>query len=171
MSPYKKRKSAFLNGFVLAVRTAGGWLLSLTGMPLAWMLGSMMATLLFTIYHNKDGTFSKKWRIPAELLVAVHLGHQGNGMVFMQVMMGFGWILAGIALLVISSILIGFMVWKLSGSDPVTSLFGMVPGGATEMSVIAEELGGQAILYSLSLPGESRRWSSLPSFFMQIRPL
>ena len=132
----------------IAIGTFGGWLATLLALPLAWMVGAMLATTAAALAG-------------APLAMPRHLR---NGMIaVLGVMVGSGFspeILARFGdwmaslLGVVLYILVGgfachMYLRKVTRYDRITTYFSAMPGGLTEMILAGDELGGDARIISL----------------------
>ena len=125
----------------LTVGAAGGWLGWLIDMPLAWMLGSMIATTVAAI---------------AGLPMAIPMQARGVMIAVLGVMLGSGfspellerlgdWALslAGLALYIAVSGGLGYLYFrKVTGYDRITAYFSAMPGGFSEMVIAGSAMGG-----------------------------
>jgi len=113
----------------------GGYLASLAGWPLPWMVGSLLAVILvrcsgWLLTELPGGRQAGQW------LVASAIGLHFSGSVLEQVISHFGIILAGaIGTLLLG--LIGIALLRHGGVDRATAYFASMPGGASEMVNLA----------------------------------
>jgi hypothetical protein len=117
------------------VGAAGGWLASLAGWPLPWMIGALLAVILarcagWLLAEVPHGRAAGQW------LVASGIGLQFSGEVLQQVLAHFPVILAG-ALGTLLLSLIGIALLRSGGVDRATAFFASMPGGASEMVNLA----------------------------------
>ncbi|KKB34182.1 AbrB family transcriptional regulator [Bacillus thermotolerans] len=136
----------------LALSAVGGFLLSLTGMSIGWMLGALMTaamiSFIFPAVLGEKG-LPKSWMYLGQLILGIELGRkinlevvsafQSHGLVIVIVL------LASIAF----SLLSGYVLWKFSQTDMMTSFFGTTPGGLSAMPAIAEETGANTGVVSI----------------------
>lgn len=120
-----------------AVAVLGGYLCSLVHLPLAWMIGAMLAASLLS------WGFAVSLPKPSRALALVVLGTSfGTGMtpeVFLQVVREMPVMLAcALLTLVLGALLTGPMA-RSAGIDLRTAFFCAVPGGVTVMPILAEE--------------------------------
>ncbi|MGG4142290.1 AbrB family transcriptional regulator [Paenibacillus algorifonticola] len=132
----------FVTALVLAL--AGGYLFASLHVPLPWLLGPMVFAFLGSRLLKK--TFKPHWpgsmRNIALLIIGYsiglsltvdtmkEMGHQLPTMVLMTV------------LLLLFSGLIGITIAKLSGLPLPTVLMGCIPGGLSQMVILAEDTKG-----------------------------
>ncbi|QXP25188.1 AbrB family transcriptional regulator [Stutzerimonas stutzeri] len=135
------------------IGAVGGWLASLANWPLPWMVGSLLAVIAvrcsgWLVSEVPRGRQVGQW------IVASAIGLHFTGEVMREVLAHFGVILAGaIGTLLLG--LIGIFILLRSGSDRATAFFASMPGGASEMVVLANrhqaEAASVAAAHSLRL--------------------
>ncbi|MCF6783533.1 AbrB family transcriptional regulator, partial [Stutzerimonas stutzeri] len=114
---------------------AGGYLASLIGWPLPWIIGSLLAVIAVRcsgcmLQEVPRGRATGQWLIASA--IGLHFTHD----VMQQVLQHMGVILAG-ALGTLLLSLIGIFVLLRSGTDRATAFFASLPGGASEMVNLA----------------------------------
>lgn len=120
----------------------GGWLASLANWPLPWMVGSLLAVIAvrcsgWLVSEVPRGRQVGQW------IVASAIGLHFTGEVMREVLAHFGVILAGaVGTLLLG--LIGIFILLRSGSDRATAFFASMPGGASEMVVLANRHQAEA---------------------------
>ena len=111
---------------------AGGYLASLIGWPLPWMVGSLLAIILvrcltpWQLQEIPGGRKCGQW------IVGIAIGLHFTPMVMEQVLAHFWLILVG-ALLTSASSIISVWLMRKSGEDRATAFFSSMPGGSGEM--------------------------------------
>ncbi|RYJ64307.1 AbrB family transcriptional regulator [Pseudomonas songnenensis] len=131
----------------------GGWLASLANWPLPWMVGSLLAVIAvrcsgWLVSEVPRGRQVGQW------IIASAIGLHFTGEVMREVLAHFGVILAGaVGTLLLG--LLGIFILLRSGSDRATAFFASMPGGASEMVVLANrhqaEAASVAAAHSLRL--------------------
>lgn len=127
----------------LAVCTAGGALFAALGTVLPWMLGSM----LFMAAASMAG-----WPVSrppgglplGQLIVGMALGLYFTAPVLQALAHHAGAIASGAVFSLALGSGAAVLLARLSGCDFLTAFFASLPGGAGEMSVMADRLGGRA---------------------------
>jgi membrane AbrB-like protein len=133
----------------LAVGSLGGWLATLAGLPLGWMIGAMIAT-----------TAAAALGAP----IALPIGFRQLMVTVLGVMLGSGfspemlervgeWALSLAALALYAAAAGGaglFYFRRVCGYDAVTAYFSAMPGGFSEMILVGTEMGGDARVISLT---------------------
>ena len=130
-------------GLALAVGAAGGYLFALTGVPLAWMLGSMIFTAAAAII-GLPVRGPKALRSPMVAIIGATLGASFTPALLTGLS---GWGLTASALLAASAVAtaLGYQLLnKVVKLDKATAFFAATPGGLLEMSMMGEERGGEA---------------------------
>ena len=141
--------------FIL-VSSIGGFLLSLTGLGIGWMLGTIV---LAAILSFRQPTWLEITSVPnglpifwlkiGQLLLAVELGRQINLSVLETFSQNWFTITIMLLLSIIFSLISGLILWKFSRTDMLTSFFATAPGGVATMPGIAEEVGANTAIVSI----------------------
>ncbi len=125
----------------------GGLLLSLLGLPIGWMIGSLIfACILALLQPRKLGVNLKKglnryWFQFGQFLLGIELGRNVNSSV-MNIFQE-NWITVIIVILtsIFFSFGTGLLLYRYSRADKLTGLLATSPGGVATMPAIAEEVG------------------------------
>lgn len=151
--PVIEGKPAIAALITLAAAVLGGALAQWVGLPLPWLLGSLLATAGLAIGNVK--IFGQEPGVPIVLrqiaipVIGVMIGATVKGDIVHDML---GWwpsllLLVPFALLVQ---LANFMVlWKLGRYDVATAFFGASPGGLIEALLLGERKGGNPALMSM----------------------
>lgn len=150
-------KKILKNVWFILISSVGGFLLSRTGISIGWMIGSLALAgvlafwkLAFVSFRQKEINLMKHWMWIGQFIVGIQLGQKLNLSVW-QVFHEDGWIVVAMLLLSISfSLLSGFILWRFSPTDFITSFVGTAPGGLSAMPGIAREVGANAAVVSLT---------------------
>lgn len=146
--------SAARLGVTLAIGTLGGWTLSQFQVPLAWMLGAMIAT---TIIAMAGGPLHNPVRLRVVMLavLGVMLGSAFTPAVLNSVP---GWLTTLSAMTAFAALvtIIGFAgLRRFLGFDRPTAFFSAVPGGLTDMTITGGAMGGDdrsiALIHSVRI--------------------
>ncbi|OCA85110.1 AbrB family transcriptional regulator [Pseudobacillus wudalianchiensis] len=137
---------------VLIVSAMGGLFLSWTGLSIGWMLGTLIvaASISFAFpQFSGANKIPKSWLSIGQLILGIELGQKIN----LSVLTAFQshWVVISLMLIlsVLFSLLSGFVLWKFSRSDMLTSFFGTAPGGLSAMPALAEEVGANTAIVSI----------------------
>ena len=152
-----KGSKGFLRIFLFVVLSGtGGFLLSLTGLSIGWMIGTLiMATVLsftrpkfLSIPNNKAG-IPKYWLYIGQCILGIELGQKMNTTVLFT--FRDNWLAVTIMLLlsISFSLFAGYIFWKISNLDMLTSFFATAPGGMSAMPGIADEVGANTGIVSI----------------------
>ncbi len=129
------------NILTLALGALGGTAFYLAGLPLPWMLGSMLVIFACVMMGAPLET-SGRFRPMVIPVIGVMLGSGFDTETFHHLSQ-WGLSLAGLAVyLVLAAILVVPFYIKIGRLDPVTAFFSAMPGGLNEMTVIGGALGG-----------------------------
>lgn len=134
------------------VGLAGGYLASLIGWPLPWMVGSLLAIILVRCLTPWQLTEIPGGRKCGQWVVGIGIGLHFTPVVMEQVLAHFGLIFVGALLTSLSSV-IGVWLMRRSGEDRATAFFSSMPGGSGEMvnlgarngAVLSRVAGGQSL--------------------------
>ncbi|MCH4868792.1 AbrB family transcriptional regulator [Pseudomonas sp. TMW22089] len=114
------------------VGLAGGFLASLIGWPLPWMVGSLLAIILVRCLTPWQLAEIPGGRKCGQWIVGIGIGLHFTPLVMEQVLAHFGLIFVGALLTSVSSVL-GVWIMRRSGEDRATAFFSSMPGGSGEM--------------------------------------
>lgn len=134
---------------LLAAATAAGWLFDKAHVPVGWLLGPMAVGVAAAGLNHG----------PRPL----HPGFQAIGQAVLGVSAGVGFPLAtlmsvGANLLPLSlaivvtgglSLLNGYLLWRWAGVDRATGFMGSLPGAASSMVAMSDELGADAVVVAI----------------------
>jgi uncharacterized protein len=152
----EQRSKLLQNIVVLLIGSSGGFLLSLTGLSVGWMLGTMM--LLGFLSVQRPALFAQVmpqrglhpiWKQIGQLLLAVQVGQQMTGSVVEIFATAWLPVTVVLVLSLVTSVLLGLFLWRYSGDSLLTSLYAITPGGVSNMPTIAQEVGANAITVSI----------------------
>ncbi len=124
----------------LAWGSAGGWLFSLAGIPLAWMIGSMLFTATLAVAGVRLKGPGKSRAIMITVL-GVMLGSAFTPDIVEQ---AGSWVFSIVILLIFVVVVTALLTWgfqKFAGMPKRESLLAATPGGFGEMILIAESYG------------------------------
>lgn len=142
---------------LIAVSGLGGFLLSLTGMSIGRMIGTLMTAAFIAL--RRPALFQRKgkntlrihsrWLLLGQFILGIELGQKMN----MKVLHIFAENWLPVSFMLVFSILLamlsGFVLWKLSKTDMLTGFVGTAPGGLSAMPGIAQEVGANTAVVSL----------------------
>ena len=132
----------------LLIASLGGTLFAYLQAPLAWMLGAMVATTMFTV-SGRQSAIPPNLRLAMITILGVLLGSAFTPDLVSQIP---GWIVF-VALLIVFIVLtntLSFLFfWKWGGLDTTTAYFASTPGGISEMAIVGEEYGGDVRIITL----------------------
>ena len=114
------------------VGLAGGYLASLVGWPLPYMVGSLLAIILVRCLTPWQLAEIPGGRKCGQWVVGIGIGLHFTPVVIEQVMSHFGLIFFGALITSLSSI-VGVWLMRRSGEDRATAFFSSMPGGSGEM--------------------------------------
>lgn len=124
----------------LSVGAAGGVLFHITGLPLAWMLGPLVANLLVSAKGVKVEV-PESLRSVFLAVMGMVLGSQVTPELAHRVL---DWPISAVLLLtgVVASTAVASAWYRRCGFDPVSAWFGASPGAMTAMIMLGDRCGG-----------------------------
>ncbi len=132
--------SSFLSGpGALLTAAFGGFVAHLLHVPLAWMIGAMVAT--GCIAWHRPPTIPTVARPAALLILGLALGQSFTAPVIAAVAGAFPVILLAGMLSILAGLLVGPILVRMGGLDQRTAFFAGVPGGIVVMVVLAARAG------------------------------
>ncbi len=137
----------YLRTFALAV--AGGWMLEAVGFPSGGLVGSMLAVGAARLFGVRCAN------LPSDARAVAQVGLGGMiGMSFTAEMIrSFGTMIVPIVLLtgalLFNGFLLSVLVHRLTGWEPATCVLSTCAGGLTNISAVAEDLGGNPVHVTL----------------------
>ncbi|CAK7260120.1 Monooxygenase (plasmid) [Shinella sp. WSC3-e] len=140
--------SAARFALTLAIATAGGFLLWLAHMPLAWLLGAMLATALSAFLHVPV-SLPKHARPPMTAVIGAVLGTSFSPEIFRHAAAWIVSLLGLVAFIAITGALAFVYFRRIARLDPVTAYFSAMPGGLVEMITLGSERGGDERMIAL----------------------
>jgi membrane AbrB-like protein len=122
------------------VGAVGGGLASLAQWPLPWMIGALVAVIVFRCTTPWQITDLPGGRKTGQWIIGIGIGLHFSSAVVEQVTAHFGLILFGALLTTLAS---GIAVWLLrrTGEDRATAFFSSMPGGSGEMVNLGQRNG------------------------------
>jgi len=135
------------------VGLTGGFLASLVGWPLPWMIGSLLAIILvrcLTPWQLQEIPNGRKF---GQWVIGIGIGLHFTPLVIEQVMGHLGLIFFGALVTSVSSI-VGVWLMRRTGEDRATAFFSSMPGGSGEMVNLGARNGADL---SLVAAGQSLR--------------
>lgn len=127
---------------VILGSAVAGFLAQQAGLPAAWLIGPMLVALGLSLTNRGYLRLPAFAPAGAQALIGVALSASADPE-SLRILLQY-WapvVLLAIAVLVIS-IGSGIVLSRMAGLDPVTALFGTLPGGSAGMVAMADELGG-----------------------------
>ena len=156
MTPGRDRESATCSThlaakFVLAamIGSMGGALFALFRVPLAWMLGSMVACTIASMAGAPLA--APKWlRNPLVVTIGILLGSSFSKEFLADLIQWWPTILGMLGFLLVGGLICVLYMRLVAGYDPVTAFFAGMPGGLNDMVILSEAYEGDARIVALT---------------------
>lgn len=134
----------YLKQIILTLVTAviGGALFKLIHIPVPWLLGPMVTMVVGTNIMKRRFVWPKAMRNSGMIIVGYTIGLSMTSSALHEMGLQLPFMLVMTLLLLLLSSGIAYVVSKLSDSDYRSSLLGSIPGGLSQVIVLAEETEG-----------------------------
>jgi uncharacterized protein len=129
-----------LKTLVLAIM--GGALFCLLHVPLPWTLGPIAAVSLFSYFLRRRIYWSVKIRNTALILLGYEMGRPFTLETGQAILAQFPMMLLATMITVMAGVLTGWIMYKKTGIGLTSCLLGCVPGGLSQMVILADEMDG-----------------------------
>ncbi|HWR05430.1 AbrB family transcriptional regulator [Sporomusa sp.] len=126
--------------FLLAV--LGGYLFSISHVPLPWTLGPLVVAMLWKTFARKEVYWPKKFRNIGMVFLGYVMGSPFTPTVAHQVLYQLPLMLAITLILITLCLVTGYISNRYVGIGIANSVIGSIPGGLSQMSIICEETDG-----------------------------
>ncbi|MGI2326448.1 AbrB family transcriptional regulator [Planococcus sp. YIM B11945] len=123
-----------------AIAFASGWLFSEFGMFLPWLLGPMFVLLLLNQFTKITLYWPKILRTTGLILLGVQIGSSFTKEAVALMWFDLPYMIFMTAAIVGLSLLLGLLFQRMANESLATSLLGSIPGGLSQMVVIAEDV-------------------------------
>lgn len=129
---------------IITLMTAllGGWLFKLLHIPIPWLLGPMIAVLICSNVFKERYAWPTPIRNAGLVIVGYTIGLSMTATALHEMAIQLPSMLLMTLLLMLLCVALAFLVSKLSGINFKTALLGSIPGGLTQMVILAEETEG-----------------------------
>ena len=135
------RKKILLALLTVFCATAGGLFARWLGVPAGGIIGSITATILLNAGAQKAWFPRKRARVVVQIFAGCYIG----SLFTTSTLASLQFLVLPMAILIVQLLLMTFLtaavLTRFSPMDKATCLFSSVPGGVTEMGIIAEEMG------------------------------
>ncbi len=126
---------------VAAAAGLAGWGASSTGLPAGWLVGPMLAALVLALRGVARPRVSRwAWR-GAQAVVGLTISATFSASSLPVLAHRWPAVLAAILLVLILAMLAGVILARIAPVSPPTAFVGTMPGGASAMVVLADEVG------------------------------
>lgn len=151
-----KSRVFFQNVWFVTLSGLGGFLLSLTGLPIGWMIGTLLIATALSILrptflkltYKREG-LPKYWLYIGQCILGIELGQKMNSSVLYIFQENWLTITIMLLLSIFCSLFSGIILWKYTNLDILTSFFSTAPGGLSAIPGISEEVGANTGVVSI----------------------
>lgn len=126
----------------IVITFLGGMLFTLLHVPLSWMLGPMTAVLLWNTFTRRNLVWPTWLRNGGLLLLGYSMGLSLTLESTKKISTQLPYMLIATLLTIMFSLIIAFLISRLTGVSVPSSVIGSIPGGLSQMIVLSEEIKG-----------------------------
>lgn len=119
----------------------GSFLFAQIGLPAGELLGAMTITL-FRKLKFESGFFYQPLRFLVQITVGIMIGSTITPDTIDGLVDSFAITLIAVFFILMFGVVMGRIIQKIQGTDPLTSLLAVAPGGVQEMVLLSDSLGG-----------------------------
>ena len=131
---------------ILAITAAlTGWLFDTLNVPVGWMLGPMVAGAVVSSLMKRSEPLPQPVMRTGQALIGLGIGVDFTLATLKQVALLGVPLVTAVVITGALSILNGYLLCRWAGVDPATGFVGTLPGAASAMVVMAEELGADPV--------------------------
>ncbi len=128
--------------YIFAFGLLGGYTFSFFNLPLSWVLGPMLFTLIFTMTY-REAYIPPSCTISGFFILGISLGLYFVPSTGAVIVDNIKYIVVMSLVTIMLGMINGFFYKKLFKLDWMTVIFGSIPGGLSQMVEIGKELGGK----------------------------
>ncbi|MCL6593697.1 MAG: AbrB family transcriptional regulator [Alicyclobacillus sp.] len=136
-------------GPFLLLSTGLGWLANRFGVPAAWMVGPMVAAILWGVFSGRRPRLHPALFGVAQAVVGVLVASMFRASDLPVIVHHLPAVLVVAAGSLLVSLLMGFLFSRLTGVDTLTAVMGSMPGGASSMVAMSTSLSADAKLVAV----------------------
>lgn len=134
---------------MISIGAFAGWVASLIGIPLAWMVGPFVcvgaATLAFDLPQVPP-----PFRAVGQVIVGGAIGLYLSPLAVKRIAESIVEITAAATAITVAGCIIGILQARLTRTDLATAIYSAVPGGPVDMAVMAAQQGGDPVRTAIS---------------------
>lgn len=152
----EERRKSPQRSMVYRNQCSRGFILSLTGISIGWMIGTLIVACCLAMIRpawlmmapDQKG-INRRWLALGQMILGIELGQKLNLSVLS--VLKDHWFSVGVMLIlsILLAMLSGYVLWRFSKTDMMTSFVGTAPGGLSAMPSIAQEVGANTAIVSL----------------------
>ncbi|QKS71252.1 AbrB family transcriptional regulator [Paenalkalicoccus suaedae] len=124
----------------LVIALIGGIIFTYLSLPLSWMLGPLTAVMLYKNITKRDTPWNPRLKELGLIVLGISFGlyfTMNTIQLILPYFLPYSFITA---LLIVATIIMAIAVTRFIKVDKITSVFGSIPGGLTEMVIASEKL-------------------------------
>ncbi len=134
---------------LLAVAAAVGWAFDALNVPVGWLLGPMAVGLAASALNGKPQPLPSGFQIVGQAVIGVSTGVSFPLATLLRI--GTHAVPLTLAVLFTGglSLLNGYLLWRWAGVERATGFIGSLPGAASSMVAMSDEMGADAVVVAI----------------------
>lgn len=137
---FNMKQKIFKMIFTLGIAVLGGWIFSLIAIPVPWLLGPLAFILIGSSINRKLFYWPSKIKSAGMILIGYTIGLALTGDAVKEIGKQLPYMFGMTTLLILLSAAIAYLIAKVSKVNYPTALMGSIPGGMTQIILMADEL-------------------------------
>lgn len=126
--------------FTFIIAILGGYLFSVIGMPVPWLLGPLILLLIGNLINPSWFYWPRKIKSIGMVLIGYTIGLSLTGDALQEIGRQLPYMFGMTTLLILLSAVIAYFIARLSKINYRTALLGSIPGGMTQIIIMADEM-------------------------------
>ncbi|HEY3368728.1 MAG TPA: AbrB family transcriptional regulator [Symbiobacteriaceae bacterium] len=134
---------------LLAAAAAAAWLFDTLQLPVAWLLGPMVAGIVAAGIHGKPRPLPPASQVIGQAVLGLATGVSFPLATLKSAAVYSVPLFIAVVLTAGLSMLNGHLLWKWAGVDRATGFMGSLPGAASSMVAMSDEMGADAVVVAM----------------------
>jgi membrane AbrB-like protein len=132
-----------------AIALLAGWCFDALQVPVGWLLGPMLAGMIYAVCREKHYAFPPVWGTLGQVTIALATANRFS-LETLQLASTYAVPLLG-CILITASLSLGnsYLLWRWAGIDRKTGLLACIPGVGASIVALSEEMGADAVTVAL----------------------
>lgn len=130
---------------LLILTLLAGWGFSALHIPVSWLLGPMLAGILYAAWHSQPPSLPATFTTAGQAIIALATAARFSGDTLVAAATYAGPLMACILITGGCSLLNGYLLSRWTNIDRTTGLLGCIPGAGPSIVALSEDMGADAV--------------------------